>query len=126
MFAYDDQQQLSLNSCNILIPQIPGMHIKYVLAILNSRVAQFIYKKQFHSVKVLRSHLEQIPIPKVSEERQQEIIELVDCLRSEDSEMELENLYEELDAKICMLYHLNDAEYQTMKVSVDGENKFLF
>lgn len=126
VFAYDDQQQLSLNSCNILIPQIPGMHIKYVLAILNSRVAQFIYKKQFHSVKVLRSHLEQIPIPKVSEERQQEIIELVDCLRSEDSEMELENLYEELDAKICMLYHLNDAEYQTMKVSVDGENKFLF
>lgn len=125
VFAYDDKQLVSLNSCNILIPQIPGIHIKYVLAILNSRVAQFIYKKQFHSVKVLRSHLEQIPIPKVSEEGQQEIIELVDRLRKEDSEMELENLYEELDEKIRKIYGLNEMEYQTIKDSVDGEYKFL-
>lgn len=125
VFAYDDKQLVSLNSCNILIPQIPGIHIKYVLAILNSRVAQFIYKKQFHSVKVLRSHLEQIPIPKVSEERQQEIIELVDRLRKEGSEMELENLYEELDEKIRKIYRLNEMEYQTIKDSVDGEYKFL-
>lgn len=125
VFAYDDQQMVSLNSCNILIPQIPEVHIKYVLAILNSRVAEFIYKKQFHSVKVLRSHLEQIPIPRVSETRQQEIIERVDCLRMEQSEEDRIHLYEELDEKIREIYGLNEMEYQTIKDSVDGEYKFL-
>ena len=37
--------------------------MKYIMAILNSRVAQFYFKKRFNSVKVLRSHIEQIPIP---------------------------------------------------------------
>ena len=41
--------------------------MNYVLAILNSRIAQFIYKREFHSVKVLRSHIENIPIPLVDD-----------------------------------------------------------
>ena len=125
VFAYDDKQLLSLNSCNILIPEIPGISMKYVLAILNSRVAQFIYKKQFNSVKVLRSHLEQIPIPKVGGERQQEIVELVDQLRVEMPEAAADRLYEELDERIRTLYGLSENEYQTIKESVDEENKFL-
>lgn len=125
VFAYDDQQMLSLNSCNILIPKIPGIKMKFVLAILNARVAQFIYKKQFNSVKVLRSHLEQIPIPVVDEDQQQEIIDLVERLRVKMTETEAIQIYEELDEKIRLLYGLDDAEYQTIRESVDGENKFL-
>lgn len=125
IFAYDDQQRLSLNSCNILIPDIFGLHMKYVLAILNARVAQFIYKKQFNSVKVLRSHLEQIPIPVVDEVQQQEIIDFVERLQDKMSETEALQIYDELDEKIRLLYGLNDVEYQTVKESVDGEHKFL-
>lgn len=36
MFAYDDTSSLFLNSANILIPNIPGMSTKTVLAFLNS------------------------------------------------------------------------------------------
>ena len=57
VFAYDNCQTLSLNSCNILIPQIEGMDIKYVLAVLNSRVSAFFINKKFNSVKLLRSHI---------------------------------------------------------------------
>ena len=60
VFAYDDRQTLSLNSCNVVIPEIEGLEMKYVLAVLNSRVAQFYFEKSFQSVKVLRSHIEHI------------------------------------------------------------------
>lgn len=58
VFAYDDRQTLSLNSCNLVIPKIEGLSVKYILAILNSRIAQYYFRKTFHSVKVLRSHIE--------------------------------------------------------------------
>lgn len=125
VFAYDDEQTLSLNSCNIVIPQIPDIETKYVLAILNSRMAQFIYKKQFNSVKVLRSHIEQIPIPKISLEKQKCLIEIVDALLGEQSEEKIEQLYEQLDEEVRKLYYLTDVEYMTIKKAVDGENKFL-
>lgn len=125
VFAYDDAQTLSLNSCNLVIPQIPEIEIKYVLAILNSRMAQFLYKKQFNSVKVLRSHIEQIPIPKISLEEQKRLIEIVDALLVEQLEEKIEQLYEQLDEEVRKLYYLTDAEYMTIKKAVDGENKFL-
>lgn len=78
--AYDDRQMLSLNSCNIVIPKIEGMQIKYILAILNSSVSQFVYQKEFHSIKVLRAHMEHIPIPRVGKAIQNEIIAMTEPL----------------------------------------------
>ncbi len=101
VFAYDNAQTLTLNSCNILIPQIKGLDIKYVLAVLNSRIAQFYFEKKFNSVKVLRSHLEQIPIPYVDYETQKPIIETVDKIMSSSDYI---NLISELDKKIRCLY----------------------
>ena len=78
VFAYDDKKTLSLNSCNIVIPKIEKLQAKYILAILNSRIAQFIFNKKFDSVKILRAHIESIPIPNASEKQQNEIIKIVD------------------------------------------------
>ncbi len=112
-FAYDSTGLLSLNSCNILIPQIPELSVKYVLAILNSSVAQFIFEKKFHSVKVLRSHLEQIPIPLVDEKTQQEIVELVDKLMTlEETSPEHTTIYTQLDYIIAGLYGLTQKDYR--------------
>lgn len=80
VFAYDDRQLISLNSCNIVVPHIEGLDMKYILAVLNSSVARNIYRKKFNSVKVLRSHIEAIPIPLASRQKQDEIIEYVDML----------------------------------------------
>ncbi len=113
IFAYDDTGLLSLNSCNILIPKIPGLSVKYVMAILNSSVAQFVFEKKFHSVKVLRSHLEQIPIPLADKKTQKEIIDLVDRLIShEESTPEYIKAYALLDQKIAELYNLTAGEYK--------------
>lgn len=122
VFAYDDKGTLSLNSCNIVIPRLPGVDIKFVLAILNSRAAQFIYKKKFDSVKVLRAHIEDIPIPFADENQQKKVISLVDKLIAGDSLAEYAGLsedekaakqaliYDELDARICDLFGLTQEE----------------
>lgn len=111
VFAYDNKQTLSLNSCNIVIPHIKDLNIKYILAILNSRIARFIFCKQFDSVKVLRSHLEQIPLPVISFVQQTEIIHIVDTLITETDEHRFLTLYNELDKIIAGLFQLTPEEY---------------
>ena len=126
VFAYDKAKTLSLNSCNILIPKIEGINIKYVLAILNSRISQYIYKMYFNSIKVLRSHIERIPIPRITIDKQKDYIDLVNCLIEEKSVDEIEKLYNLLDDKIRQLYLLTDDDYTIVKNIVDVDNKFLY
>lgn len=108
VFAYDNNQTLSLNSCNILIPQIRGLDIKYILAILNSKVAQFYFKAKFNSLKVLREHIENIPIPKVSIEKQRIIISYVDkILKRGYSAI----IYNQIEKQVANLFGLTGEEY---------------
>ena len=101
------------------------MHIKYILAILNSRIAQFIYKKEFNSVKVLRNHIEHIPIPIVSEQKQNEIIELTDILIRGIDDEQTYIIYDKLDDIIFNLWALSNDEINIIKNAIDNENMFL-
>jgi len=107
IFAYDDKQRLTLNSCNILIPDIPGLHIKYILAVLNSSQVQFYFTHKFNSVKILRSHLEQIPIPVVSAAKQMEVVTLVDQLEKEKDPVAGRQLQMQIDTVIRAFYQLD-------------------
>ena len=122
MFAYDNQQTLSLNSCNILIPKIDELNIKYILAILNSGVAAFFMNKKYNSVKLLKSHIESLPIPVVSREKQNEIIKKAD--RIMNSNENINGLYNELDDEIMTLYGLNAKQKNTIKTAMSGKNLF--
>ena len=127
IFAYDDKQTLSLNSCNILIPKIEGLAIKYILAILNSSVAQYIYSKYFGALKVLREHIEFLPIPIVDDKTQLHIINLVDEILEFSKNVDLKKLTDEekqqyknmkntIDQFVCTkLFNLTDEEYQIVK-----------
>lgn len=66
VFAYDNSKSLFLNSANILIPNIPNMSIKTVLAFLNSELFRFLYKKLFGEVKILKGNLMELPFPHIS------------------------------------------------------------
>lgn len=125
VFAYDNRKTLSLNSCNILIPQIPGINIKFVMAVLNSRIAQFYFKKTFHSVKVLRSHIEQIPIPVEDEKVQKNIIQLANQLISATDENTVIEIYDKIDREIAEIYDLSREEHLLIKESMKEENLFL-
>lgn len=125
VFAYDNKQTLSLNSCNIVIPKLKGAKIKYILAILNSRIAQFIYKKEINSFKVLRSHIESIPIPMADEETQNKIIAAAEPLIQGQDLEKASELYNELDNMIFKLFKLTPEEQNIIKSAVDESQIFL-
>lgn len=109
-FAYDDKQTLSLNSCNILIPRFETIPIKYVLAVLNSLVAHFYFSNKFQSVKVLRSHIEAIPIPVPDAVSCTMICALVDEVLKADCPRLRSALTERIDNLIMGLFDLSPAE----------------
>lgn len=123
VFAYDNKQMLSLNSCNILIPQVKGMKIKYVLAVLNSSVAAYFLNQKFNSVKLLRSHIEALPIPMASLEVQERIIKKVDNIMM--TEKNVAALYEELDEDIFSVYSLSFEQKSIIKSALCGKTTFL-
>lgn len=102
--------------------EISGLHIKYVLAVLNSRMAQFYFMKQFHSVKVLRSHIEQIPIPAIEMQEQETVIRIVDSILTATDQHEMTKAYDALDQIIAKHYGLDKTEYQCILASVEKEN----
>lgn len=123
VFTYDDQQTLSLNSCNIVIPNVAGLEMKYILAILNSSVTVYFISKKFNSVKLLRSHIEQMPIPVVPMDIQTSIIKKVD--RIMNSSENISGLYEDLDSDIMQLFGLSGAHRDIIKKSLRKKNLFL-
>ncbi|MDR1269372.1 MAG: N-6 DNA methylase, partial [Planctomycetaceae bacterium] len=78
VFAYDNQKQLTLNSANILVPNIPDYPIKALAAIFNSDAMRFIYRKKFNTIKVLRGNLEDLPIPILSNREKNKLVTLAD------------------------------------------------
>ena len=125
VFACDDAGTLSLNSCNVVIPRLEGLSVRFVMAVLNSRIAQFIFTREFRSVKVLRSHIESIPIPVTDKTQQQEIQGTIRLIEKEDDKAERLRLYNDLDLRIASLFSLSDAEYQVILNSLGDRNLFL-
>lgn len=123
VFAYDNRQTLSLNSCNILIPQIKGLDIKYILAILNSSVAAYYISKKYNSIKLLRSHIESLPIPMMSEEKQNKIIKKVDIIMNSDKNNIA--LYREIDSDIMDIYSLSVKQRTIIQKFLSDKKTFL-
>ena len=108
--AMDTAKTLSLNSANILIPEVPGYSAEYIMAVLNSQVISFYYKKTYKNLKVLRSYLEQLPIAKCSREEQDEIKALVlEIIATPARAGEKHGrLQQKIDERIAALYNLEE------------------
>lgn len=109
VFAYDNKQKLTLNSANIVIPKIPNYPIKVIAALLNSSLYQFIFQKKFSSIKVLRSHIEQMPLPLWGEKVFNNIIKLIDKMAENKTN------FEKLDNYIMDQYALSADEINYIK-----------
>lgn len=73
VFAYDDTGSLLLNSANLVIPRIPHMSVRTVLAFLNSELYQYLYRQLAGGVKVLKGNLLRLPFPEITEEQNRRI-----------------------------------------------------
>ena len=116
VFAYDDGGTLSLNSANILIPQTDELDMLFVMAVLNSSIASFYFSKRFNSVKMLRQHIEAMPIAHPSGNVQSRIIMLVKQLTEQKAEGR--ELYRALDDLIFQMYGLDERQRQIIMNSI--------
>ncbi len=112
VFAYDDKQQLTLNSANILVPRIPNMSIKVALAYLNSSVFQYLFKKKFSTHKVLRGDLEKLPFPILAREVHDKIEVMVEAVLAGS------DVVKELDEYIFSTFNLLNQEILLIKDEV--------
>lgn len=102
----DNDGVLILNSINFLIPE-EQLSFKAISAFLNSKPVSYIYKSLFNSTKVLRKHIESIPIPYGFYDNIKTFEELYDFAHSG------KNIKEELNNLVCNLYGISkdEAEY---------------
>ena len=93
VFAWDDRQRLTLNSANVVIPRVPGYPVKTIAALFNSSLYRFIFRKKFSSIKILRSHLEQLPLPLWDRKTLEHISKMVDDLMDDKISFETLDRY---------------------------------
>ncbi len=99
-----------LNSANILIPNIPELSFEALLALLNSKVYSFIYQVLFGQIKVLRSNLMQLKLPRISAEQDEELKGLVLAAEANPTE----EIQEKINQVIFSIYDLTDDEIEVV------------
>lgn len=80
-YSYDTKGMYLTNSAYF----ISGSNLKYILAVLNSKAADFYFFQITAKIaggrkRYTKQYVEQIPIPKISEEKQKPFITLIDYL----------------------------------------------
>lgn len=110
--AYDDKQCLCLNSANILIPELDGISIKSVAALLNSSLYHYYYTIKFSDIKVLKGNLQELPFPKLTKSQDELLSNLVTSIQASSYS---EKFQKELDETVYSLFKITPAEQQQIK-----------
>lgn len=84
-FTYDDKGMYLTNSAYFLTCKTDKASLKYLLAILNSKVADFYFSQKTARIaggrmRYTKQYVEQIPVPEISFEEQKPFIELVNFI----------------------------------------------
>lgn len=124
----DDNKYLALNSVNIAILKVKDYSLKFLLAILNSKLVDFWYLlsvqepgKTFAEVKIV--YLKNIPIPPFAERNQpiifkvEQLVDLIIISKKNDSKTDTKNLENQLNNLIYKLYGLTEEEIKIVEKS---------
>ena len=112
------------NVYGIKVDEKFGYKIKFVLALLNSKLLDFYYKKKFSTKKEeafpeIQTYLyEQLPLPIVNQEQQNKVISIVDTilqLKSGNNNADTSSLENEINVIVYDLYGLTDAEIKIIE-----------
>lgn len=123
MATYDDSQYFALNTLVVITPK-EKCNIKYILALFNSTLMNYIYKNKFKSTKKVFSEIQarsvgELPI-KSDELYSPLIINLVERIISAKKSCSLTETSEEEQEIDRLVYHLYGLTYDEVKI-VDPE-----
>jgi len=109
--ALDSCDRLLLNSANLFIPTI-DYPWETIVSLFNSSLYAILYRKKFASKKILRSHIESMPLPILSSQEHAEIGELYrKCVADIRASNELDNL-------IYCIFNLSQNDRQTIEGAI--------
>jgi len=126
MFAYDDEQYFALNTLVVVnLKNGAPVQLKYLLAILNSRLMDYVYRGKFKSTKTVFSEIQartvrQLPIPVVEASRQAPLITIVNRIlaaKRRNPGADVTTLEREIDRLVYALYCLTPAEIKLVEES---------
>ncbi|MFH1506263.1 MAG: N-6 DNA methylase [archaeon] len=137
--SYDNKQYYTFNSTNTILLKFSEYKLKYILAVLNSKLINWYYVNKFTNkstltVNISKTFLESIPIKKARKETKEELIKLVNKeieLRSRLIELkdkstdekarlekEIQKLDDEIDQEVYKLYGLTKDEIKIVEESI--------
>ncbi len=132
--AYDDKGFFTLDSTHIQVPINRKFHIKYILALFNSRLLNFYYNqlvceenRVFAQVKIVA--LKRLPIKNITESEQKIFVKLVDEIlllvkTKPCNEKKIKKQGEcerQINQLVYKLYGLTDKEIKIVEGATNGE-----
>ncbi len=135
--SYDDNQYYTFNSTNILLMKNVNYPIKYILALLNSRLLNWYYVNKFTNqstltVNISKTFLEIIPIKKISKSEQEPFIDIVnkileitkdqDYLENSQKQAKVKAYEKKIDQLVYDLYELTPEEIKIVE-EFEDENR---
>ena len=106
----DLEGYLILNSVNFFIPPT-DIPIKSLSAFLNCDIVTFIYQRLFNSTKVLKNHIENIPIPET-------FFDIIDDLEILYKGHESIDTMNGINMQVCKLYGLSESEANYIRKNI--------
>ena len=85
--------------------------MRIIMGLFNSELYQYIFQKKFSSVKVLRSHIEELPVPAISGGQSCTLIKFADDIENGSS-------MEPLNDYVYNLFRLKRSEIEHIKSRV--------
>ena len=124
-YTYDDKGMYLTNSAYFLTCKSDKVSLKYILAVLNSKVADFYFSQKTARIaggrmRYTKQYVEQIPIPEITMDKKHPFIKLVNNILSakeENPEADTCSLDGQLD---IMVYHLYNLTFDEAKI-IDAE-----
>lgn len=124
-FALDNNNIIVGMDCGIIVPKIEALRIKYLLAILNSSLMWYYFRKTFKRYSGRQTiEIDRIPIPLIKESRQLAIekhVEIIEKAFEINDENRIAKQKEILDVLIYKIFNLDYQEirlvYPNIKIS---------
>jgi hypothetical protein len=124
IFAYDNSQYYALNTLVVVNRKDTSpLSLKYLLALLNAKLLNYIYKSQFKSTKKVFSEIQarsvgKIPVKVIPTDEQETLICLTDeimTLKRDNPESDTTILAQEIDQLVYELYDLTPEEIKLVE-----------
>ena len=113
--ALDKNNSLILNSANLFISK--NYPMETIVAFFNSDIYTFIFKKKFHSRKVLKSHLQSFPLPILLKDVHESIYKIYNKTFI-DKEENMSVYQNKIDKIICDIFKISEKQYNYLKGEV--------